>query len=101
MPDILITENIVGPEVDRLSEQFRVEFAPDLWKAIAKLEREIGECEALIVRNQTQVTPDLLARAAQLRIIARAGAGLDNIDVDAATRQGIVVVSAAEQNSIS
>jgi D-3-phosphoglycerate dehydrogenase len=57
--------------------------------------------EALIVRNQTQVDARLLSMAVDLKIIGRAGAGLDNIDVPAATAKGIVVVSTPDQNSIS
>ena len=54
-----------------------------------------------MVRSATQVTPDLLAAAPNLRIVARAGTGVDNIDVAAASARGILVVNAPGANSIS
>ena len=56
---------------------------------------------ALIVRNQTPVTAELIAAAEKLEIIARAGVGLDNVDVEAASRAGIVVAFTPSQNSLS
>src|SRR5262249_12947826 len=53
----------------------------------------IGQCHALVVRSATKVTADVIARADQLRVIGRAGIGVDNIDVDAATKRGVVVMN--------
>ena len=61
----------------------------------------IGGYEALIVRSNTQVTEDVIAAATRLRVIGRAGAGVDNIDVEAATRRGIVVMNTPGGNSVS
>src|SRR5262249_29264869 len=61
----------------------------------------IGEYEALITRSGTAVTPELLRHAGRLRIIGRAGVGVDNIDVDACSRRGIVVVNAPHGNVVS
>lgn len=61
----------------------------------------IGEYDALLVRSQTQVTRDVLRAAKRLRVIGRAGVGVDNIDVDAATQRGIVVINAPDGNTIS
>jgi D-3-phosphoglycerate dehydrogenase len=61
----------------------------------------LAEADALLVRSETRVTADLLARAAQLKVIGRAGAGVDNIDVDAATSRGIVVVNAPGGNTFA
>lgn len=101
MPDILISENIQGTAVDALREQFDVEILPHIWKAPAELKARIAAFRALIVRNQTQVTAELIAAASNLAVIGRAGAGLDNIDVIAAQRAGIVVTSTPDQNAIS
>src|SRR5215218_1346975 len=61
----------------------------------------LSEAEALIVRSETRVTDDLLARAPNLRVVGRAGAGVDTIDVDAATARGIVVVNAPGGNAVA
>lgn len=100
-PEILITENIGGRWVDELKKKFAVTIEPDWWKAPEKIKARLPECRALIVRNQTRVNADLLSAAGKLQVIGRAGAGLDNIEVPAATAKGIVVVSTPDQNSIS
>jgi D-3-phosphoglycerate dehydrogenase len=61
----------------------------------------IGEYDALVVRSQTQVTEDVIEAAKNLKIIGRAGVGVDNIDVEAATQRGIIVINAPEGNMIS
>ncbi len=101
MPDVLVTENIVGAEVDALRNRFEMAFEPELWKDRERLTSAVAVSRALLVRNQTQVDAALIAAGRGLQVIARAGAGLDNIDVAAATARGIVVTSAPEQNSIS
>jgi D-3-phosphoglycerate dehydrogenase / 2-oxoglutarate reductase len=101
MPDVLITENISGEPVDALQKTYDLSLQPALWKDPAGLLAAVRSTRALIVRNQTQVTAELIAAAEQLQIIARAGVGLDNVDVEAATRAGIVVSYTPSQNSIS
>jgi D-3-phosphoglycerate dehydrogenase / 2-oxoglutarate reductase len=66
-----------------------------------ELARALTDADALIVRSATQVTADLLAAAPRLRVVARAGTGVDNVDVPAATARGILVMNAAGANSIS
>src|SRR3990170_3958691 len=61
----------------------------------------IGDYDALVVRSQTKVTAKVIEAAKKLQVIGRAGVGVDNIDVDAATRMGIVVVNAPSSNTIS
>src|SRR5947209_3277983 len=67
----------------------------------AALERRLEYASALLVRSETRVTPDLLDRAPRLRVIGRAGAGVDTIDVEAATARGIVVVNAPGGNAVA
>jgi D-3-phosphoglycerate dehydrogenase len=101
MRDILISERISGPAIDALMERFDVMSLSELWKDQAALRAQIGQFRALIVRNQTSVTAELLAAAPGLLIVGRAGVGLDNIDLQAANAAGIVVSSTPDQNAIS
>jgi len=101
MLDVLVTENVTGPSVDALKQARHVSFQPDLWKDRRALISAAGTARALIVRNQTQVTAELIAAAGRLEIIARAGVGLDNVDLEAANRAGVVVAYTPSQNAIS
>jgi D-3-phosphoglycerate dehydrogenase len=65
------------------------------------LQRYLGSADALLVRSETHVTRDMLDAAPRLRVIGRAGAGVDTIDVDAATARGIVVVNAPGGNAVA
>jgi D-3-phosphoglycerate dehydrogenase len=69
--------------------------------ADSDLAEAIGRYDAIIVRSATKVTADLIARADNLKVIGRAGVGVDNVDVEAATRRGIVVANAPESTVIS
>jgi D-3-phosphoglycerate dehydrogenase len=101
MRDILITETIRGAAVDALGRKFDVLHRPELWNDPAALIALIPGFRAVMVRNQTQVNAVLLAAAKSLKVIGRAGIGLDNIDVESATRAGIVVTYTPDQNAIS
>jgi D-3-phosphoglycerate dehydrogenase len=67
----------------------------------AELLRAVSEAHGIVVRSDTQISEQVMAAAPQLRVVARAGAGVDNIDVAAATRRGIVVMNAPGENTIS
>lgn len=99
--DILITEDVSSPGFDALAEEFEVVVDATLWSDDARLTEAIREARAIVVRNQTQVTAELLAGAPQLSVVGRCGVGLDNIDVDEATRLGIVVVAPLGANAVS
>src|ERR1041385_9405455 len=66
-----------------------------------KLAQIISQYEALIVRSKTRVTSELIDKAENLRVVGRAGTGVDNIEVNAATRRGIVVMNAAAGNTVT
>jgi len=66
-----------------------------------KLKKEIGKYDALVIRSATKVTADLIASAKKLKVIGRAGSGLDNVDKVAATKQGIVVMNTPGGNTIT
>src|SRR6185436_17889398 len=65
------------------------------------LNAEIADAEALIVRSATKVTPELLDKAPRLRVVGRAGVGVDNIDLEEATRRGVLVMSTPGGNAVS
>src|ERR1700757_4994810 len=62
---------------------------------------ELADADALIVRSATKVTPELLEKAPRLRVVGRAGVGVDNIDLDEATRRGVLVMSTPGGNAVS
>jgi D-3-phosphoglycerate dehydrogenase len=70
-------------------------------RPLAELIADIADADAIVVRSATKVTADLIAAAPKLRAIARAGTGVDNVDVSAASERGIVVMNAPGANSIS
>ena len=101
MADILISENIRGNAVDSLAERFSVVTLPELWRDPDALASKIQDVRALIIRNQTQITADLLGNAKELIVLGRAGVGLDNVDLRACEKAGIIVTSTPEQSTIS
>ena len=96
---VLVKEKIADAGVELLRADFDVELGLD-WDQ-AELERRIGEFDAILIRSATKMTSELIARAARLRVIGRAGTGVDNVDMEAATKRGIIVANAPESNSIA
>ncbi|MEJ7876035.1 MAG: hydroxyacid dehydrogenase, partial [Solirubrobacterales bacterium] len=96
---ILVAEKIAEAGVDLLREDFEVELGLD-WD-LPTLEERISDFDALIVRSATKVTADLIAKAPNLKVVGRAGTGVDNVDLAAATKRGILVVNAPESNSVA
>ncbi len=99
---ILVADSIAQEGLDLLRTELpdaqidvRTGLKPDQLRAI------IGEYSALIVRSATQVTADILAEAGQLKIVGRAGVGVDNIDTEAATNRGIMVVNSPTGNIVA
>jgi len=93
---VLVRESIADAGIELLRAKFDVDVDTE-----SPLEEIIGRYEALIVRSATRVTADVIERAGSLKVIGRAGVGVDNVDVDAATRRGIVVANAPESNVVS
>jgi D-3-phosphoglycerate dehydrogenase / 2-oxoglutarate reductase len=96
---VLVAEKIADAGVELLREHFDVEVGLD-WEG-NELEKRIGEFDGILIRSETKLTPELIARAERLKVIGRAGTGVDNVDVEAATKRGIVVANAPEANSIA
>ena len=96
---VLVAEKIADAGVQMLRERFDVDLGLD-WSADELAER-IGAYDAILIRSATKLTADLIARADKLKVIGRAGVGVDNVDVEAATRRGIIVANAPPSNVIT
>jgi D-3-phosphoglycerate dehydrogenase len=97
---VLVAEKIGASGVDLLQRAgFEVEVGTG-WER-AELEARIADFDGIVIRSATQVDADLLAKADRLRAVARAGVGVDNVDVEAATRRGVVVANAPQSNVIT
>lgn len=96
LPVVLIADKLAESTVAALGDQVEVRWVdgPDR----AKLLAAVPEADALLVRSATTVDAEVLAAASKLKIVARAGVGLDNVDVDAATARGVLVVNAPTSN---
>ena len=95
-PRVLIREPIAEAGIQFLQERFDVDV-----DGATPLEERIGEYDAIVIRSGTQLTAELIERAERLKVIGRAGVGVDNVDVEAATRRGIVVANAPESTVVS
>ena len=98
-PRILVADKIAERGIELLRRDFDVELGYELDPD--GLAERIGEFDALLIRSATTVTAELIARADRLRVIGRAGTGVDNVDLEAATKRGILVVNAPESNSVA
>jgi D-3-phosphoglycerate dehydrogenase len=95
-PRVLVREAIAPAGVDLLREKYDVDVDAD-----SDLAEIIDRYDAIVVRSATKLTAALIDRAARLKVIGRAGVGVDNVDVEAATRRGIVVANAPESTVVS
>jgi D-3-phosphoglycerate dehydrogenase len=98
-PRVLVKEKIGDSGVSLLREHFDVDLGID-WPE-QELPQRIGEYDGIVIRSATKMTAELIGRADRLRVIGRAGVGVDNVDVDAATRRGIVVANAPQSNVVT
>jgi D-3-phosphoglycerate dehydrogenase len=99
MTRVLVAEKIGNPGIELLREHFDVDVANG-WDRDQLAER-IGDYEGILIRSATKLDADLLRRATRLRAVGRAGVGVDNVDVGAATKRGIVVANAPQSNVIT
>ena len=95
-PKVLIPEKVSPDGLRLLQESLDVDEKKGL--SADELREIIGSYDALIVRSETKVTASLLEAGKKLRVVARAGVGVDNVDLDAATRLGIIVVNSPQGN---
>lgn len=99
MPTILIADPIAGEGIEYLRRYGEIEVLAGQGRE--KLIERLPAADGLLVRSETRVTAEMIGFAERLRVIGRAGAGVDNIDIEAATRRGIVVVNAPGGNTVA
>ena len=99
MTKVLVSDPIDQAGIDILSQVAQVDVRTGL--PADQLAQIIGEYDGLMIRSGTQVTAEIIAAADKLRIIGRAGVGVDNVDVPAATKRGVLVVNSPEGNTIA
>jgi D-3-phosphoglycerate dehydrogenase / 2-oxoglutarate reductase len=98
-PKVLVKERIADAGIELLRDRFQVELGLE-WDG-DELQSRIGEFDAILIRSATDLDAGLIERAERLKVIGRAGTGVDNVDVEAATKRGIVVANAPEANAIA
>ena len=102
MPKVLISDALSPAAVQIFTDRgIEVDFQPALGKDKDKLAAVIGDYDGLAIRSATKVTPKVLEWAKNLRVIGRAGIGVDNVDIPAATARGIIVMNTPFGNSIT
>ena len=101
-PRVLISDALSPAAVQIFKDRgVAVEFQPNLGKDKDKLAEAIGGFDGLAIRSATKVTAKVLERAKSLKVIGRAGIGVDNVDIPAATAKGVIVMNTPYGNSIT
>jgi D-3-phosphoglycerate dehydrogenase len=100
-PRVLIADSISPRGAEELARDDALEVVTKTGLSEAELILMIGDFNALIVRSETKVTAKILNAGARLRVVGRAGVGVDNVDVETATRRGVVVLNAPGGNTVS
>jgi D-3-phosphoglycerate dehydrogenase len=98
-PRVLVAEKIGASGIELLREQFDVDLGTG-WTQ-EQLGERIGDYDGILIRSATKLDADLIAKATRLRAVGRAGVGVDNVDVPAATKRGIIVANAPQSNVIT
>jgi D-3-phosphoglycerate dehydrogenase len=102
MPRVLVSDKLSPTAVQIFKDRgVEVDYLPDLGKDKEKLLEVIGQYDGLAIRSATKVTEKLIAAATNLKVIGRAGIGVDNVDIPAASRRGIIVMNTPFGNSIT
>ena len=102
MPRVLVSDKLSPTAVQIFKDRgVEVDYLPDLGPDKEKLLSVIGQYDGLAIRSATKVTEKLIAAATNLKVIGRAGIGVDNVDIPAASRKGIIVMNTPFGNSIT
>lgn len=98
-PRVLVKEKIADTGIELLKQHFDVDLGFEMGPE--ELAEQIAGYEAILIRSATTLTAELIERAERLKVIGRAGTGVDNVDIPAATKRGIIVANAPESNSVA
>src|SRR5215471_1620351 len=98
---VLLSDSLAPQGIEVLKARAEIQFDIKTGLKPAELAGIIGPYDALLIRSGTKVTRDLIDHATSLKVIGRAGVGVDNVDLDAATRRGIVVMNSPLGNSVT
>ncbi len=102
MPKVLVSDKLSPTAVQIFKDNgVEVDYLPDLGKDKEKLLEVIGNYDGLAIRSATKVTEKIIAAATNLKVVGRAGIGVDNVDIPAATKKGIIVMNTPFGNSIT
>jgi D-3-phosphoglycerate dehydrogenase / 2-oxoglutarate reductase len=101
MPHVLIPDSVHQRAIDIVTNAAGLTVSAPGKLSQDELVAQVGTAHALIIRSGVKITPDVFAAAPNLKIVARAGVGVDNVDLEAATRHGVVVVNTPGGNTIS
>ena len=101
MMKVIITEFMDAPAVAALKSTFNTTYEETLVDRRAEMLAGLADCDALIVRNRTQVNAEVLSHAPKLKVVGRLGVGLDNIDVAACKARGVEVIPATGANALA
>src|SRR3712207_5575709 len=100
-PKVLIADPISQRGIEELASGEQLDVVVRIGLAQPDLIAAIPEFSAIVVRSETKVTADVLNAGSKLRVVGRAGVGVDNVDVDTATRRGVIVMNAPGGNTVS
>ena len=102
MPKVLVSDKLSETAVQIFRDRgVEVDYLPDLGKDKEKLAEVIGQYDGLAIRSATKVTEKLLEKATNLKVIGRAGIGVDNVDIPAASKKGVIVMNTPFGNSVT
>jgi len=99
MPKVLVADEISPEGLELMRRNVDVDYIPDV--SPENLLEIVGQYDALLVRSRCKVTREVLEKASKMRIVGRAGVGVDNIDLQAATERGVLVINSPEGNTAS
>lgn len=101
MLKIIVADRIAPAGIEFLERQEDLSVVPAYGSSVEKLKELVVDADAVIVRSETKITREILECAGQLKAVGRAGVGVDNIDIEAATEKGVLVMNAPEGNTIA